>query len=103
MSNQIVRLWWTTLGIGAAVVGAVALLLTLILAAAERIDRHASAIWQTGTTIARNTAAIWMLKETNETARQILAGAAAIAETAESIDRHLASLPGVTPGTTGER
>jgi hypothetical protein len=56
-SNQIVRLWWATLGIGAAVVGAVALLLTLILAAAERIDRHASAIWQVGTTIARNTPA----------------------------------------------
>src|SRR5919197_5405938 len=89
LTSPVVRLWWWTLGIGAAVVGAVATLLILILAAAKRIDTHAAAIWQTGTSIARNTAAIWQLKETNATAGQILAGTAAIAQTAESIDGHL--------------
>jgi hypothetical protein len=87
-------LWWLTLGLGAVVIAVVAVLLLLILAAASRIDRRAAEIWQVGKDIARNTAAIWMLQQVNTTAGQLLAGAAAIAETTGSIDRRLASLSG---------
>jgi hypothetical protein len=86
-------LWWLSLGIGAVVLVVVAALLILIVAAANRIDRHAAEVWQTGKDIARNTAAIWMLQETSKTTGRILAGTAAIAQTAESIDQRLAALP----------
>lgn len=65
-------MWWLSLGIFSSVVLIVAVLLGLIIAAAKSIDRHAAAIWIAGKQIAGNTAAIWMLDQTNTTLRKIL-------------------------------
>jgi hypothetical protein len=96
MSDETERMWWLSLGLGGVVVGVVAGLLFGIAATAERINKHASEIWQAGKGIAGNTAAIWLLKQTNTTANQILAGTASLAQTAESLDRRLAALPGAS-------
>ena len=55
-------MWWLSLGIGAAVVVVVAILLGLIIATAKSIDRRADAIWTAGKQIAGNTVAIWVLE-----------------------------------------
>jgi hypothetical protein len=59
-----ITMWWLSLGIFAAVVVVVAVLLGLIIAAARSIDRHAAAIWIAGKDIAGNTVSIWMLEQT---------------------------------------
>lgn len=96
MSEESERMWWLSLGLGGVVIGAVAGLLIGIVATANRINQNAAEIWHVGKDIARNTAAIWMLKQTNTTAGQILAGTASLAETVESIERRLTALPGPT-------
>ena len=82
-------LWTYSLIAGAAVILIVAVLLILIIVTARSIDGHARNIWIVGKNIAANTAAIWMLQETNAVAGQILAGAGGIATAAASIDRKL--------------
>lgn len=61
---SVIDLWWLSLAIAASVVVVVAVLLGLIVAAAQRIDRHAAAIWVAGKGIAGNTVSIWMLEQT---------------------------------------
>ena len=89
-------LWTYSLIAGVAVILIVAALLILIIVTARSIDLHAKHIWTAGKNIAANTAAIWMLQETNAVAGQILAGAGEIAKSAGSIDTKLdAVAPGV--------
>jgi hypothetical protein len=92
MPTDVVTLWWLTLAIAGVVIVVVAALLIGIVVAANRIDRHAAAIWAAGKDIATNTIQIWQLQKTNETARQILETAQAIAAGAGSIDARLAKL-----------
>ncbi|HYY87480.1 MAG TPA: hypothetical protein VFA49_01695 [Chloroflexota bacterium] len=92
MPTDVVTLWWLTLAIGAVVILIVAVLLIAIVAAANRIDRHAADIWAAGKDIASNTIQIWQLQKTNATAEQILQTAQAIADGAGSIDARLAKL-----------
>jgi hypothetical protein len=99
MSGEIVQLWWLTLGIAAVVIVVVAALLIAIVVAANRIDRHAAAIWGAGKDIATNTVQIWQLQQTNATAGQILEVAQSIAAGAESIDGRLARLPAALTGS----
>ncbi|MBI4504723.1 MAG: hypothetical protein HY691_04250 [Chloroflexi bacterium] len=89
----IIELWWLTLGIAAVVIVVVGVLLIWIATAAERIDRHALAVWEAGKGIAANTVQIWQLQKTNETAGAILRTAQDIAAVAASIDGRLARLP----------
>lgn len=83
--STITRWWVLTLGVGAVVIAVVAALLIRIIRAANSIDRYAADIWDAGQAIARNTAAIWQLGQTNSVAGQILA-------TAQSIDGHAAAI-----------
>src|SRR5947209_4571711 len=92
MPIDVATLWWITLAIAAVVIVVVAALLIGIVVAANRIDRHASAIWLAGKDIARNTIQIWQLQETNAVAEQILATAQGIAAGAGSIDSRLVKL-----------
>src|SRR5215218_2905626 len=98
MPNDVVGLWWLTLGIALVVILVVAVLLIAIAAAANRIDRHVEAIWGAGKDIATNTVQIWQLQKTNATAGQILGVAQNIAIGAESIDGRLARLPAALAG-----
>jgi len=98
MPTDVVGLWWLTLAIAAVVIVVVAALLVAIVVAANRIDKHAAAIWGAGKDIATNTVQIWQLQKTNATAAQILGVAVAIAAGAESIDGRLARLPAALTG-----
>jgi hypothetical protein len=93
MDLTIAQFWWLVLAIGVVVILVVAVLLLLIIQAANRIDRHAEAIWGVGKNIANNTIQIWQLQKTNATAGEILATAQTIATVAESIDGRLERLP----------
>lgn len=98
MPSDVVSLWWLTLGIAAVVILVVAVLLIAIVVAANRIDKHAAAIWGAGKDIASNTVQIWQLQKTNATAAQILGVAVTIAAGAGSIDDRLARLPAALAG-----
>jgi hypothetical protein len=64
-------MWWLSLGLFAAVVVIVALLLGAIIAAAKSIDTHAAEIWVAGKQIAGNTVSIWLLDKTNDELRRV--------------------------------
>lgn len=81
------QLWLLSLAVGLVVIVLVALLLGLIIRAANRIDWHAKEIWEAGKKIAANTVSIWMLEQTNSVASDILS-------TAQSIDAAAGSLGG---------
>ena len=89
---SVIRLWWLSLGLALGVVGAVAGLLGLIVAAARSIDRHAEGIWTVGKQIAGNTVSIWMLAKTNDQVAQVVDSARAIERSAASIDQTLQAL-----------
>ncbi|MBA3234667.1 MAG: hypothetical protein H0T59_01585 [Chloroflexi bacterium] len=98
---DIISLWWLTLGIALVVILVVAVLLTWIARAAERIDAHALEVWTAGKSIAANTVQIWHLKTTNEVAGEILSSTQTIAGVATSIDDRLARLPAALKGDNG--
>lgn len=89
---DVVQLWWLSLGIAAVVVAVVAVLLSLIIATARKIDEHASGIWTVGKQIAGNTVAIWMLEETNRELGRIGSEVRATAEATESMRRQIVLL-----------
>ena len=86
------QLWWLSLAIAGVVVVVVVLLLSLIIRAANRIDRHAKDVWEVGKKIAANTVSIWMLEQTNSVAAEILSTARSIAEGAGAINAKLDGL-----------
>ncbi|MGI8735279.1 MAG: hypothetical protein ACR2LM_18495 [Pyrinomonadaceae bacterium] len=85
-------IWTYSLIAGAVVVLIVAALLIMLIAAANRVDKHASHIWDAGKQIAGNTVSIWMLNVTNRVAGEILEGAKSINARAASIDNNIAAL-----------
>ena len=85
-------IWTYSLIAGAVVVLIVAALLIMLIAAANRVDKHASHIWNAGKQIAGNTVSIWMLNVTNRVAGEILEGAKSINARAASIDNNIAAL-----------
>ncbi len=87
-----IQFWWLSLAIAGVVVVVVVLLLSLIIRAANRIDRHAKDIWEAGKKIAANTVSIWMLEQTNGVAAEILSTAKSIAEGAGVINAKLDGL-----------
>lgn len=87
--------WLLALGLFAAVVVVVAVLLGWIIAEARKIDRHAEQIWVVGKEIAASTVAIWMLDQTNRHLRHI-------GDAAGSLEREVASLArGLAPPDRG--
>lgn len=87
-----ITIWTYSLIVGAVVILIVAVLLILIVLTARKIDYHAKEIWLAGKNIAGNTVSIWMLKDTNLVAGDILATAQSIAGVAGSIDTKLTDL-----------
>lgn len=57
-------LWWLTLALGLVVCLVAVLLLQIFYRKVRRIESGASAIWETGKQVARNTATTWMLHQT---------------------------------------
>lgn len=87
-----ITIWTYSLIVGGVVILIVAALLIMIVVTARRIDYHAREIWQAGKNIAGNTVSIWMLKDTNVVAADILNTAKSIAGVASNIDSKLTSL-----------
>lgn len=77
--NTIAHYWRISLGIGLAVIGAVALLLSTLAATAAKIEGGAAEIWRVGKLIANNTVHIPLLMRTNQMIGQILPAADGIA------------------------
>lgn len=87
-----ITIWTYSLIVGAVVILIVAILLIMIVLTARKIDYHAKEIWHAGKNIAGNTVSIWMLKDTNVVAADILGTAKSIAGVASSIDNKLSNL-----------
>lgn len=99
-NDDIIRMWWMSLGLSGVVVGVVAALLGSIIAAARSIDRRADGIWTVGKQIAGNTVSIWMLARTNDQVARMLDAAQSIDRTAASIDTKLRALVDTNGKTT---
>ena len=87
-----ITIWTYSLIAGAVVILIVAALLIAIVLTARKIDSHAKDIWQAGKLIAGNTVSIWMLKDTNVVAGDILSTAQSIAGVASEINGKLTTL-----------
>jgi len=87
-----ITIWTYSLIAGAVVILIVAALLIAIVLTARKIDDHAKDIWQAGKLIAGNTVSIWMLKDTNIVAGDILKTAQSIAGVAGEINGKLTHL-----------
>ncbi len=87
-----ITIWTYSLAVGAVVILIVAVLLILIVLTARKIDYHAKEIWLAGKNIAGNTVSIWMLKDTNVVAGDILGAAQSIAGVAGEINHKLDDL-----------
>jgi len=86
-------LWWITLAVGLVVAIVVVVLLQLLFAAVKRIERNVIVLWNTATTVARNTATSWLLGGT----------ATALDELKAEALRHDALLSGVSSARTTRR
>ncbi len=87
-----ITIWTYSLIAGAVVILIVAALLIAIVLTARKIDYHAKEIWVAGKQIAGNTVSIWMLKDTNAVAGDILTTAQSIAGVAGQINGKLDDL-----------
>ncbi len=87
-----ITIWTYSLIAATVVILIVAALLIAIVLTARKIDDHAKDIWQAGKLIAGNTVSIWMLKDTNIVAADILKTAQSIAGVATDINRKLDDL-----------
>ncbi len=86
-AHTIVRSWRISLGIGLAVIGAVALLLGTLAAIVARIETGAAEIWRVGKLIANNTVHVPLLVRTNQVVAEILPAADGIARATVRIQR----------------
>jgi len=64
VASEHVTFWWITLGLGAVVISAVILLLSLLVTFVDDIDKNVREAWDTATRLAQNTATTWMLNQT---------------------------------------
>ena len=64
LQSEHVTFWWITLGMGAVVIIAVIVLLSLLVSFVDDIDRNLTDVWDTATRLAANTATTWMLQQT---------------------------------------
>lgn len=65
------QMWWLTLGAGLLVAAVVTMLLQLLLVSVVKVERNVKKLWQTATTLARNTATTWMLEQTADAVEEI--------------------------------
>ena len=64
LAQEHITMWWVTLGLGAVVIIAVIVLLSLLIALVDDIDVNVREVWDTATRLAANTATTWMLQQT---------------------------------------
>ena len=64
LAQEHITMWWVTLGLGAVVLIAVVVLLSLLVSFVDDIDVNVREVWDTATRVAANTATTWMLQQT---------------------------------------
>ncbi len=64
LAEDHITMWWVTLGLGAVVIIAVIVLLSMLIALVDDIDDNVREVWDTATRLAANTATTWMLQQT---------------------------------------
>ncbi|MDQ6714238.1 MAG: hypothetical protein M3Z28_13785 [Candidatus Dormibacteraeota bacterium] len=94
MTSEATMLWWLALAIGVVVTVVAAVLLSFVVRVASQIDAGAEQIWITGRLVARNTAQIPLLVETNQVAADILEGSNGILMAAQRVLKHAQACPG---------
>ncbi len=67
--------WWVTVWLGLIVAIVVVILLQFLLIAVKEIEANVKVLWQTATTVARNTATSWMLDDTADGLEELKAEA----------------------------
>jgi hypothetical protein len=92
--GTVFTLWWASLAVLLVVTAVVALLLTIVLRTARSIESVAGDIWTNGKLVANNTIHIPLLIETNRYAGQILQTAKKIVAGAAAIEQHADGCPG---------
>jgi hypothetical protein len=63
VAREHITFWWVTLGLGAVVISAVILLLSLLVTFVDDIDKNVREAWDVATRVAQNTATTWMLNQ----------------------------------------
>ncbi len=94
MSSLATTLWWVSLAIGVVVTVVAAILLSYVARVAGQINDGAEQIWTIGKLVARNTAQVPLLAQTNQVAADILEGANGILMAAQRILKHAQGCPG---------
>jgi hypothetical protein len=94
MTSLATTLWLLALAIGLIVTVVAAVLLTAIVRVAAQINQGAEQIWTTGKLVARNTAQIPLLVQTNQVAADILDGSNGILMAAQRVLKHAKGCPG---------
>lgn len=103
-SAETIRTVWTvSLIVFGAVLGVVALLLTLILRTAREIETGVSLIWNVGQRIANNTIQLALLAKTNVAAAKILTSAVGIIGATGAVQAHAADCAGCPACVLGPR
>ncbi len=64
LPSDVVTIWWITLGVGLVVAIVVVVLLQVLIKTVEGVRDSVDRLWQTATTVARNTATTWLLGDT---------------------------------------
>lgn len=94
MTSLAATLWWISLAIGLFVTIVAAILLAAIIRVAHQIRSGAEAIWTTGKMVARNTAQIPLLRQTNQLGADIAEETEGILMAAQRILKHAQGCPG---------
>lgn len=66
-----VQMWWITLGVGLVVAVVVILLLQILLISVNKVENRVKTLWETATTLARNTATTWLLEQAGHSVEEI--------------------------------
>jgi hypothetical protein len=102
-AETVQRVWIITLAIYFVVVVVVAVLLTLIVREARKINAGVSEIWNVGQKIANNTIHIALLDKTNHIAGQILESAKGVVGATAAVKAHAEGCPGCPACVRGPR
>ncbi|MDQ3620259.1 MAG: hypothetical protein M3391_09055 [Actinomycetota bacterium] len=66
LPSDVQTIWWITLAVGLVVAVVVVVLLQTLLNTVKKVERSVMTLWETATSVARNTATTWLLNETAE-------------------------------------
>jgi hypothetical protein len=91
---EVTAFWWLMLVILVGAIIVISIQLSLVVAAARRVDEQTAALWTAAKQIAGNTVSIWTLEKVNRQLCRILDTTRSLEHIAASIDGKLHVLAG---------